>query len=76
MGELCIGLTVILDRSECMSCYIGSYPGGGGGHSSIKIPGCVCWGSENVPILKDTLGTKKNTHIEGFLCILHTHIMV
>ena len=27
--------------------------GGGGGDSNIKMPGCVCWGSENVPILKD-----------------------
>ena len=29
-------------------------PGGRGGDSSIKMPGCVCWGFENVPILKDT----------------------
>ena len=28
-------------------------------NSSIKIPGCVCWGSENVPILKAALGKKK-----------------
>ena len=36
-------------------------PGGGGGEggdSSINIPGCVCWGSENVPILKYALGKK------------------
>ena len=46
-----------------------------GGDSSIKMPGCVCWGSANIPILKDALG-KKHTHIEGFLCILHPHIMV
>ena len=32
--------------------------GGGGGDSSIKMPRCVCWGSENVPILKDALGKK------------------
>ena len=43
-----------------------------GGDSGIKIPGCLCWGSEKVPILKDALG-KKHTHIEGFICILHTH---
>ena len=36
---------------------LGTYPGGGG-DSSIKMPGCVCWGSENVPILKDALGNK------------------
>ena len=34
--------------------------GGGGGDSSIKMPGCVCWGSQNVPILKGALGKKKN----------------
>ena len=45
----------------------------GGGDFSIKMPGCVCWGSKTVPILKDALGKKKHTHIEGFLCIIHTH---
>ena len=40
--------------------------GGGGVDLSIKMPGCVCWGSENVPILRDSLGKKKNTHIRGF----------
>ena len=29
---------------------------GRGGHLSIKMPGCMCCGSENVPILKDALG--------------------
>ena len=47
-----------------------------GGDSIIKMPEYVCWESENVPILKDALGKKKHTHIEGFLCILHTHFMV
>ena len=28
--------------------------GGGGGDSNIKMPGCVCWVSENVPILNGT----------------------
>ena len=32
--------------------------GGGGGDSSIKMPRCVCWGSKDVPILKDALGKK------------------
>ena len=32
--------------------------GGGGGDSNIKMHGCVCWGSENVPILRDALGNK------------------
>ena len=40
----------------------------------MNMPGCVCWGSENLPILKDALG-KKTTHIEGFLCILHTILL-
>ena len=31
------------------------YGGPPGGDSSIKMPGCVCLGSENVPILKDAL---------------------
>ena len=45
-----------------------SEPEGGGGDSSMKMPGRLCWGSEIVPILKE--------QIKGFLCILHTHIMV
>ena len=28
--------------------------GGGGGDSNMKMPGCVCWVSENVPISNDT----------------------
>ena len=40
-------------------------PGGGGGNSSIKMPGCVCWGSENVPILKDALGRKNIPILKG-----------
>ena len=40
-----------------------------------EIHGCVCWGSENVPIMKDALGPK-HAHIEGILCILQIHIMV
>ena len=49
-------------------------PWGGGGDSCIEMPGCLGWGSENEPILKDALG-KIHTHIEGFFCILHTNIM-
>ena len=40
-----------------------------------EMPGCVCWGYENVPIMTDALG-QKHIHIEGILCIVHTHIMV
>ena len=31
---------------------------GPGGRLQYEIPGCVNWGSENVPIMKDTLGEK------------------
>ena len=30
-------------------------PGGGGGNSNMKMPGCVCQESENIPILNDIL---------------------
>ena len=33
---------------------VGSRGGGGGGDSNMKMPGCVCQESENVPILNDT----------------------
>ena len=33
--------------------------GGGGDSSKKNTPICVCWGSENVPILKDHLCKKK-----------------
>ena len=33
-------------------------PGGGGGALQYEMPGCVCWGSENVPIMKDALCLK------------------
>ena len=36
-------------------------PGGGGGDSNIKMPGCVCFGSEKRPILNDTLSC--NTYL-------------
>ena len=48
---------------------------GGGGRLQYEMPGCVCLGSENVPIMKDALG-QNNTHNEGILCTLNTHIMV
>ena len=43
----------------------GFFPGGGGGgrgklqYENARMCVCVCWGSENVPILKDALGKKK-----------------
>ena len=44
------------------------------------MPGCVCWGSGNASLSSQAhyegrFG-KKNKHIEGILCTLHTHIMV
>ena len=32
--------------------------GGGGGRLKYEMPGCVCWGSENIPIIKETLCQK------------------
>ena len=41
-------------------------PGGrGGDDSSIKMTECVCWGSENVPILKDALGENNLPILKG-----------
>ena len=37
-----------------------------GGDSSIKMPRCVCWGSENVPVLKDALSKKNIPILKGF----------
>ena len=31
----------------------------GGGRLHYEMPGCVCWGSEHVPIMKDALGKNK-----------------
>ena len=39
---------------------------GGGGDSNIKMPGYVCWVSENVPILKDTSSCKNIPILNGF----------
>ena len=43
--------------------------GGGGGEGEERLqykkPGCMCWGSENVPILKDALGQKTITILKG-----------
>ena len=39
-----------------MDLSLDTNPGGGGGGATIKMPRCVCWGSGNVPILKDHLG--------------------
>ena len=38
-----------------------SVQGGGGRGDSNKMPGCVCWLSENGPILNDTFGC--NTYL-------------
>ena len=40
-----------------------------GGRLQCEMPGCVCWGSKNAPIMKDAL-CQKNTHIEGILSTL------
>ena len=34
--------------------------------SNIKMPGCVCWGSENAPILNDTSSCKNIPILNGF----------
>ena len=36
--------------------------GGGGGGVQNELSGRVCWGSDNVPIMKDPLVKKKHTH--------------
>ena len=46
-----------------------------GGRLQYEMPGCVCWGSQNAPIMKDAL-CQKHTHIEGILSTLNTHIIV
>ena len=38
-------------------------PGGGGGGLQYEMPGYLCWGSENVPIMKDTFYKKKKVPI-------------
>ena len=44
---------------------------GGGGDSNMKMPGCVCQESENVPIVNDTF---KGENIPIFILdITHTH---
>ena len=49
-----------MHKEACQELRVKNDPGG---DSSIKMPGCVCWGSENVPILKDALGIKKKKNI-------------
>ena len=41
--------------------------GGGGcvGDSNMKMPGRVCWVSENLPILNDTFSRKKIPILKG-----------
>ena len=36
-----------------------------GGRLQCEMPGCVCWGSENVPILKDAVGQKNIPILKG-----------
>ena len=39
---------------------LGIVPRGRGGRLQYELmPGCVCWGSENAPIMKDAFGGKK-----------------
>ena len=61
---------LILSKNTSTVCgYMGTIVktrgGGGGVDSSIKMPGCVCWVSENVPILKDPLGKKNIPILNG-----------
>ena len=49
---------------------------GGGGDSNMKCADVCVDDLENVPILKEALGKKKYTHIEGILSTLNTHIVV
>ena len=58
-----------LNRSEHPE-NLSHFPGGGG-RLQYEMLGCVCWGSENVPIMEDALG-QKHTHIKG----INTNIMV
>ena len=43
---------------DSIMCELYAYPGGGGGNSNIQMPGCVCPGFENEPILNDTFWCK------------------
>ena len=42
---------------------VGASPSGR--DSNKKMPGCVCWGYENIPILKEALGKKKQRILKG-----------
>ena len=37
--------------------------GGGGRRLQYEMPGCLCWGSEKIPIMKDALGKKKKNRV-------------
>ena len=39
---------------------------GGGGGLQYRMPECVCWGSENAPIMKDSVGKKYKKTLKGF----------
>ena len=49
--------------NESISLYhsSGVMPRGGGG-LLYEMPGCMCWDSENVPIMKDALGKTQKTY--------------
>ena len=52
-------------KERGLSLYMCMRPGWGGGDSSVEMPGCVCLGSENVPIMKDALGKKNIATMKG-----------
>ena len=47
--------------------------GGECGQLQYEIPGCACWGSESVPIMKNNW-SKQHTHIKGTIYIFHIRI--
>ena len=46
---------------------------GGGGQLQYEMPGRVGWGSENVPIMKDSLGQKTYPYWRDPLQYLYPH---
>ena len=51
-----------MNKSILLYSSSGVTPRGGGGGLLYEMPGCVCWESENVPIMKDALGKKQKTY--------------
>ena len=56
MQDICPGLLGTEGLSRHQMGGLKGSPWGGGGRLQCKMPGCVCLGSENVPIMKDALG--------------------